>query len=81
MIRLFKSVALNGDIAGWARNDLNMSSLMRVRGAGYAWTLAPYHRGIKQFGGVERAQVRAARAQRHPIGLGVRAFRRLECYC
>jgi len=30
---------------------------------------------------VERAQVRAARAQRNHIGLCLRAFLRLECYC
>ena len=80
-IRLFKIVALNGDIDWWASNDLNMSSLMRVRWAGYAWTIEHYHRGIKQFCGVERAQVRAARAQRNHIGLCLRAFLRLECYC
>ena len=80
-IRLFKIVALNGDIDWWASNDLNMSSLMRVRWAGYAWTIEHDHRGIKQFCGVERAHVRAARAQRNHIGLCLRAFLRLECYC
>jgi putative transposase len=37
-----------------------------------------YHRGLKQCCGVERAQVRAARAQRNHIGLAIRAFLRLE---
>jgi hypothetical protein len=58
-----------------------MSSWMRVRVAGYAWTIEHYHRGIKQYCGVERAQVRAARAQRNHIGLCLRAFLRLEWHC
>ncbi len=44
-----------------------MTPLMRVRFAGYAWTIEHYHRGVKQFCGVERAQVRAARARCDPI--------------
>jgi hypothetical protein len=49
--------------------------------AGYAWTIEHYQRGLKQFCGVERAQVRAARAQRNHIGLARRAFLRLESPC
>lgn len=81
MIRLFKIVAPDGDIDWWATNDLQMSAMTRVRFAGYAWTIEQYHRGIKQFCGVERAQVRASRAQRTHIGLCLRAFLRLERYC
>ena len=80
-VRLFKIVAPDGDIAWWASNDLHMPSLTRVRFAGYAWTIEHYHRGIKQFCGIERAQVRAARAQRNHIGLCLRAFLRLEWHC
>jgi hypothetical protein len=81
LIRLFKILALAGDIEWWASNDLQMSAMTRVRFAGYAWTIENYPRGIKQFCGLERAQVRAARAQRNPLGWCVRAFLRLECYC
>ncbi|HYQ93107.1 MAG TPA: transposase [Candidatus Competibacteraceae bacterium] len=81
LIRLFKIVALDGDIEWWASNALQMSPLMRTRWAGYAWTIEHYHRGIKQFCGAERAQVRAARAQRNHIGLCLRAFLRLERHC
>src|SRR5512134_918742 len=81
LIRLFKIVALDGDIEWWASNALQMSPLMRTRWAGYAWTIEHYHRGIKQFCGVERAQMRAARAQRNHIGLCLRAFLRLERHC
>jgi putative transposase len=55
--------------------------LKRIKYANYAWTIENYHRGIKQFCNVERAQVRAGRAQRNHIGLALRAFLRLEVHC
>ena len=58
LIRLFLIVATNGDKEYWATNDLHMTALTRVRFAGYSWTIEQYHQGIKQFCGVERAQVR-----------------------
>jgi hypothetical protein len=81
LIRLFAIVAPDGDSEWWATNDLQMKPLTRVRFADYAWTIEQYHRGLKQFCGVERAQVRAACAQRNHIGLAIRAFLRLESYC
>ena len=39
-----------------------------------------YHRGLKQFCGVERCQARGTR-QRNHIGLSLRAFLRMECHC
>ena len=74
MVRLFKIVATDGDIEWWATNDLQMSEWTRIKFAGFAWTIEQYHRGIKQFCGVERAQVRSATAQRNHIGLALRAF-------
>lgn len=81
LIRLFKIVATDGNIEWWASHDLTMRPLTRVRFAGYAWTIEHYHRGLKQFCSIERAQVRAARAQRNHIGLCLRAFLRLEWHC
>jgi len=40
-----------------------MKALTRIRFADYAWTMETYHREIKQYCGVERAQVCAARTQ------------------
>lgn len=42
--------------------------------------LKKYHRGIKQFCGIERSQVRSAKAQNH-IGLAIRTFLRFAVYC
>jgi hypothetical protein len=58
-----------------------MSDLERVGWAGYAWAMEKYHRGIKQFCLIERAQVRSRRAWRNHICLWLRAFLRLESHC
>jgi hypothetical protein len=46
----------------------------------FEWSIEEYHRGLKQCCGVEKAQVRSARAQRNHIGLAIRAFLRLEIH-
>lgn len=65
----------------WATSDLTMNDLTRLRLSENAFTIEHYHRGLKQFCGVEKGQMRLARAQRNHIGLAVRAFVRLEAYC
>jgi len=80
-IKVFKRAAPNGDSEYWATNDLQMNELTRLKYAQYANTIEQYHRGIKQFCGIERCQVRGARAQRTHIGLALRAFLRIESYC
>ena len=58
-----------------------MHELIRLKVAHCSWTIEEYHRGIKQFVGVEKAQVRSADAQRVHIGLALREFLRIEHYC
>jgi len=81
MIKVFKLVAKDGDIEYWATNKVEMGELERVKFADTAWTIETYHRGIKQFCGIERCQARKGRAQRNHIGLALRAFLRLEHHC
>jgi hypothetical protein len=78
MIRVFRLVATDGDTEYWATNDGGMGELERLKYAEWSWGIEVYHRELKQECGVERAQVRAARAQRNHIGLAIRAFLRLE---
>jgi hypothetical protein len=80
-VRVFKIVATDGDVELWATNHIEMSELERVKWAGYSWTIENYHRAIKQFCLIERAQVRSRRAWRNHIGLCLRAFLRLESHC
>jgi len=81
LVRVFKIVATDGDVELWVTNHLEMADLERVKWASFAWTIENYHRGIKQFCLIERAQVRSARAWRNHIGLCLRAFLRLESHC
>ena len=83
LVRVFRVVAKNGDTARgapeyWATSDGAMEELERLKYAEMAWGIEVYHRALKQECGVERAQVRAARAQRNHIGCAIRAFVRLE---
>jgi putative transposase len=80
-IRVFRVVATNGDTEHWASNDLTMDALTRCQYGEFSWRIEEFHRGIKQFCGVERCQARRARAQRNHIGLSIRAFLRLAGHC
>ncbi len=80
-IRVFRVVARDGDTDHWATNDLGMDALTRLKYGDFSWRIEEYHRGIKQFCGVERCQARRATAQRNHIGWSIRAFLRMECHC
>jgi hypothetical protein len=80
-IRVFRVVATNGDTDHWATSDLEMAALTRLKYGDFSWRIEEYHRGIKQFCGVEGCQARRAKAQRNHIGLSIRAFLRMECHC
>ena len=78
LVRVFRTVADNGRAAYWASRDLDLTPTRRQELAHQAWAIEDYHRGLKQCCGVERAQVRAARAQIAHMGFALRAFLRLE---
>ena len=78
MIQVFRLDTPDGDTEYWATDLLRMTPMEREVEAGKVWTIEVYHRGLKQFCGVERCQARSARAQRNHIGWAVRAFLRLE---
>jgi putative transposase len=80
LIRVFKIVAPDGDVAYWATSDLAMTELTRRQYAEFSWAIENYHKGIKQCTEVERCQMRSARGQRNHIGLALRAFLRLSVY-
>ena len=78
LVKVFKLVITENHIEYWATNDLQMNDLTRLKFAQFSWMIETYHRGIKQFCGVERCQARSATAQRNHIELALRAFLRLE---
>ncbi|HXV41631.1 MAG TPA: IS701 family transposase, partial [Anaerolineae bacterium] len=77
-IKVFKIVVTENHIEYWATNDLQMTDLTRLKFTQFSWMIETYHRGIKQFCGIERCQARSATAQRNHIELALRAFLRLE---
>jgi putative transposase len=77
-VKVFKVVSRDGGIEYWATGDVAMTELERLGHAERCWEIEEYHRALKQCCGVERAQVRASRAQRNHIGLAIRAFLRLS---
>lgn len=81
MVKVFKMVATKNDVEYWATNDLRLPELIRLKYAEMSWMIETYHRGIKQFCGIERCQVRAEKALRNHIEMALRAFLRLEYHC
>ncbi len=79
-VKVFKTVGTDGDDEYWATNRLDMTIEQAAFHALDAWQIEVYHRGLKQFTGIERAQYRLAVAQRNHIGLAIRAFVRLEAH-
>ena len=79
-IKVFKTVGTNGDAEYWATSNLEMTLEQCAFRALDAWQIEVYHRDLKQFTGIERAQMRLGVAQRNHIGLAIRAFVRLEAY-
>lgn len=77
-ILVFRIDTPHGNTEYWATSDQTMTPVAREVRAGQIWTIEEYHRGLKQFCGVEGCQARAGRAQRNHIGWAIRAFLRLE---
>jgi putative transposase len=80
LVRVFRVVTPDGDTTHWCTNDLTLEPMVRQMFSEWCWSIEEYHRGVKQFTGVERCQVRSARGQRNHIGSALRAFVRLEYY-
>ena len=79
-IKVFRTVGINGDAEYWATSKLEMTIEEAAFHALDAWQVEVYHRGLKQFTGVEQAQYRLEVSQRNHIGLAIRAFVRLEIH-
>lgn len=79
-IKVFQTVTPHGEREYWATSDLDMGAEQREALVRQAWGIETYHRGLKQYCGVEKAQVRKAESQRQHIHLAIRAFVRLEAH-
>jgi len=79
-IRVFKIATPHGDVEYWATSHLAGTLEQLADDVAQVWHIEEYHRALKQFCGVERAQHRQAVAQRNHIGFALRAFLRMECH-
>ncbi len=79
-VRVFRTVAPNGDAEYWATSDLSMTEAERAEWARQAFGIEVYHRGIKQCCGIEKCQAQLEASQRGHIQLALRAFVRLETH-
>ena len=79
-IKVFRLVSKDGDTQYWATDVLGMQEEERKKLAKKAWKIEEYHRGIKQFCGVERCQARKNDVQRAHIMMAIRAFLRFEVH-
>jgi hypothetical protein len=77
-IKVFRLVSKDGDTQYWATDVLDMQEEKRKMLAKKSWKIEEYHRGIKQFCGVERCQARRNNVQRAHIMMAIRTFLRLE---
>jgi hypothetical protein len=80
-IKVFKLVSKERGIEYWATNNLRMNELDRLSLSEKGWLIEEYHRGIKQFCGVEKCQARTEKAQRNHILFSLQAFLRIERFC
>ena len=78
LVEVLRSAAPDGGAEYRVTNDPDLDAAGRGYRAREAWAVGTYHRGLKRYTGVERCQLRAARAQRNHIGLAIRALVRLE---
>lgn len=79
-VKVFRTVARNGDAEHWATSDLGLAEEKRNTLEKQGWGVETYHRGIKQCCGVEKSQVRSAPAQKRHVLLALRSFVRLEVH-
>jgi hypothetical protein len=77
-VKVFRTVAQDGDVEYWATDNLEMGEEERQALERQARWIEAYHRGLKQCCGIERAQVRSSHGQRVHFLAAVRAFLRLE---
>ena len=77
-VKVFRIVSKDGDEEHWATDLIDMKEPDRKELARKSWKIEEYHRGNKQFCGVERCQARNGNSQRTHILFSIRSFLRLE---
>lgn len=79
-VKVFKNVLRDGDFEYFATNDLKMAEEEKEALEKQGWGIEASHRGLKQYCGAERAQVKKAVAIFKHLLFCLRAFVQLEVY-
>jgi len=69
---VFRIVSKDGDEEHWATDLIDMEESDRKELVHKSWKIEVYHRGIKQFCGVERCQARNGQSQRTHMLFSIR---------
>ena len=80
LVRLFKIVALKGDIDWLITNDLGeeMTTFVAENKNAVRWQIEDFHRSFKQLTGCQRCQCRKAQAQRNHLACCYHAWVSLQ---
>lgn len=73
-IKLFKVKHLAKEPEFWATDVLSMNLERRAELKKISWKIEEFHRGVKQFCGIERCQARKSQSQCSHILLSIRSF-------
>ena len=77
-IKLFKVSFTEKEPEFWATDLLTMNSERQEELKKISWKIEEFHRGVKQFCGIERCQARKSKSQSAHILLSIRSFLVLE---
>ena len=78
MIKVFCIIPPNDERDFWATDVLDLEEKIRSELARKSSKIEQYHRGLKQFYGIELCQAQSATSQRVHILMVIRAFLRFE---
>jgi len=73
-VKLFKVTHLAKEPEFWATDILSMNLERRAELKKISWKIEEFHRGVKQFCGIERCQARKSQSQCSHILLSIRSF-------
>jgi|SRR5690606_27223371 len=73
-IKLFKVQHIEKELEFWATDMLSMNPERRAELRKISWKIEEFHRGVKQFCGIERCQARKSQSQFSHILLSIRSF-------
>lgn len=73
-IKLFKVQHIEKEPEFWATDMLSMNPERRAELRKISWKIEEFHRGVKQFCGIERCQARKSQSQFGHILLSIRSF-------